>query len=171
MDTEAGRLQKRIRRTLWFFMVGLVVSGLTAFPLVWEINLLARLIGIDPALPPSSYPDFLRHWIAVVRLGVAETDQRFPFLAYGTDWLAFGHIVIALFFFGPLRDPVRNVFVLRAGLVACVLVFPLALVCGPLRGIPFWWQIIDCGFGVVGGVVLCAVLRDVSRLEAAQVVT
>ena len=167
MNTEAA-LRKRIRNTLWVFIVGLVISGLTAFPLVWEINLLARLLHIDPALPPDTYHDFLRRWIALVRLGVSETDQKFPFLAYGTDWLAFGHIVIALFFFGPLQNPVRNVFVLRAGLAACALVLPVAFVCGPVRGIPAFWQVIDCLFGVIGGAVLLVCLRDVARLEALE---
>lgn len=168
MDTqkEAARLRKRIRRTLGLFVALLIVSGVTAFPLVWEINLLARILGIDPRLPPSAYHDFLRQWIAYVRLGVTDSDARWPFLAYGTDWLAFGHISIALFFIGPLREPVRNVFVLKAGLAACVLVVPLALICGPMRGIPFWWQMIDCSFGVFGSVPLLLVLRDVGRLEA-----
>ena len=166
MDAELIRLQKRIRNTLWFFIAALIISGLTAFPLVWEINLLARLLHIDPALPPAAYTDFLRRWIALVRLGVTETDQKFPFLAYGTDWLAFGHIVIALFFFGPLREPVRNVFILRGGLAACALVIPVALVCGPLRGIPVFWQIVDAMFGIIGGATLLFCLRDVNRLEA-----
>ncbi len=162
---EVNRLQKRVRRLLWVFIVGLVVSGVTAFPLVWEINLLCRLLGIDPALPPAAYSDFLRHWIATVRLGVTETDGQFPFLAYGTDWLAFGHIVIALFFIGPLRDPVRNRFVFQAGLAACALVIPLALICGPIRGIPLFWQIIDCAFGAVGSIPLLICLCDTARLE------
>jgi hypothetical protein len=29
-----------------------------------------------------------------------------------------------------------------------VLVIPLALICGPIRGIPFWWRMIDCSFGI-----------------------
>jgi len=37
---------------------------------------------------------------------------------------------------------------------ACVGVIPLALICGPLRGIPFYWQLIDCSFGVVGFIPL-----------------
>jgi hypothetical protein len=32
-----------------------------------------------------------------------------PWLAYGTDWLAFAHIVIAVFFIGPFVDPVQNI--------------------------------------------------------------
>ena len=68
--------------------------------------------------------------------------------------LAFAHIVLAVFFIGPLVDPVRNVWVLWAGLIACAGVLPLALICGPLRGIPFYWRLIDCSFGVVGALPL-----------------
>lgn len=157
-------LRRRIRGWMIVFIAGLVISGVTAFPLVPEIHLLARLIGATGA--PESYPaGGVLWWIATVRTGIEVADTRFPFLFYGTDWLAFGHIVIALFFIGPLRDPVRNVFVLRAGIAACVLVWPLALICGPIRGIPFWWQLIDCSFGVLGMVPLLICLRDVRRLE------
>jgi hypothetical protein len=89
-------------------------------------------------------------------------------LAYGTDWLAFAHIVIAVFFIGPLVDPVRNVWVLRAGIIACLLVIPLALICGALRQIPFGWRLIDCSFGVVGVIQLSYCLKLVGTLEKAQ---
>jgi hypothetical protein len=164
ITTDEARLLRRIRMWLAVFIGGLVISGLTAFPLVWEINLLARLLGIDPTADPAQY-DGLRHWIALVRLGITDADAKYPFLAYGTDWLAFGHLIIALFFLGPWRDPVRNVWCIRAGMAACVLVLPLALVCGPLRGIPFFWQLIDCSFGVLGSIPLLLVLRDIRRLE------
>ena len=59
-----------------------------------------------------------------------------PFLGYGTDWLAFGHFVIAIVFIGPLRDPVKTVWVVEFGMIACVLVVPFALVMGGVRGIP-----------------------------------
>ncbi|MBC8134551.1 MAG: hypothetical protein H8F28_01520, partial [Fibrella sp.] len=43
---ERERLRKRILLFLWVFIVGLVLSGVTAFPLVPEVNFLARwLIG------------------------------------------------------------------------------------------------------------------------------
>ena len=149
------------------FIIGLVLSGLTAFPLVWEIGLLARWLGIDAAADPSRYTG-LTHWIAVVRLGVTETDVRYPFIAYGTDWLAFGHLMIALFLVGPLLDPVRNIWCLRVGMLACLLVIPTALICGRIRGIPFVWQCIDSGFGIIGIVPLWFVLRDTLRLTARE---
>jgi hypothetical protein len=42
------------------------------------------------------------------------------------------------------------------------------LIFGPIRGIPFYWQIIDCSFGVVGIVPLWLVRRDIWRLEAIE---
>ena len=44
--------------------------------------------------------------------------------------------------------------VVEFGMIACVLVLPLALICGPLRGIPLFWRLIDCSFGIVGIVPL-----------------
>jgi hypothetical protein len=59
---------------------------------------------------------------------------------YGTDWLAFAHLVIAVAFWGPLRDPVRNIWVIEWGMIACVGIVPLALFAGPVRDIPLWWS-------------------------------
>ena len=39
----AAMLLKRIRIAVAFIIFGLVVSGLTAFPLEWELNILASL--------------------------------------------------------------------------------------------------------------------------------
>jgi hypothetical protein len=76
-------------------------------------------------------------------------DAKFPFLAYGTDWLAFAHLMIAVAFIGPLRDPVRNRWILEWAMICCVGVLPLAFIMGPIRG-PFGWTLVDCAFGVVG---------------------
>jgi hypothetical protein len=79
---------------------------------------------------------------------------QFPFLYYGTDWLAFGHFVIAIAFIGALRDPVRNCWLYTFGMISCALVIPYALIFGGLRGIPLWWRLIDCSFGVFGFIPL-----------------
>jgi hypothetical protein len=64
--------------------------------------------------------------------------------------LAFAHLTIAVAFIGPIRDPVKNVWVIQFGMIACVMVIPLAVICGALRGIPWYWRLIDCSFGVFG---------------------
>ena len=152
----------RVRLVLILFMAGLVVSGLTAFPLAWELRGLHGMLG-DPGDHAWVSPG-LAYWIAFVNQGLRESYRAYPFLAYGTDWLAFAHIVIAIAFIGPLRDPVKNIWVVEFGMIACVLVIPLALIMGPLRGIPFYWRLIDCSFGVVGIIPLWYCRRLISRM-------
>ena len=78
---------------------------------------------------------------------------------------AFGHFVIAMVFIGVLRDPVRNRWLFDFGLLACVLVIPYAFVFGGLRGIPVWWRLIDCSFGVFGFLPLWFCRRWALELE------
>lgn len=148
-----GILLRRIRWVLGAFVVGLVLSGLTAIPLELEVDLLAAGMGIPPGASPGDLAG-LRHWIAMVREGIHQMYFRYPFIAYGTDWLAFAHLMIAVAFLGPLRDPVRNVWVITFGMIACAMVIPMALIFGGVREIPLGWRMIDCCFGVAGIVPL-----------------
>ncbi|HWQ92286.1 MAG TPA: hypothetical protein VN673_11485 [Clostridia bacterium] len=157
---------RRFRFVLGLFILALFLSGITAFPLAREMEVLASMAGVNSPPPPGGYSG-LQTWIATVHHGLAATYAEYPWMAYGTDWLAFAHIIIAIFFVGPLIDPVRNVWVIKAGLIACVLVLPLALICGPLRGIPFGWRLIDCSFGVFGALPLLYCLRQIRKLEPA----
>ncbi len=154
---------RRYRLVLGFFIFGLVISGVTAFPLEAELDWLVSLTGA----PGAPVPDSMARWILTVRDGLHDTYQRYPWMGYGTDWLAFGHLIIALFFIGPYRDPVRNVWVLHAGVMACVLVIPLAMICGAVRQIPLGWRFIDCSFGVVGIFPLLYCLKLTKRMETA----
>lgn len=163
---DAVRLRRRIRYLLIGFMAGLVASGLTAFPLVWEVQILLRVFGPN-TLIGDAWPA-MSQWISTVHQGLTETDSQYPFILYGTDWLAFAHIVIAVAFIGPLRDPVRNLWVIEFGMIACALVIPLALICGPLRGIPGFWRGIDCSFGIVGFFPLWLTRNYVVRLSALE---
>src|SRR6185437_8111635 len=95
-------LRRRIRVLLIAFITGLVLSGVTAIPLSWELGLVTTVIHRGSAWPVS-----LIQWLTTVQSALQSVDARYPFLNYGTDWLAFGHIAIALAFWGPLRDPVR----------------------------------------------------------------
>lgn len=138
-------LRRRIKSLTWVFIVGLVVAGATAIPLKWELDLLAKLSGAD-----ANATSLLGHWISQVQKALTQTSAQFPFLYYGTDWLAFGHFVIAIAFIGALRDPVRNCWLFTFGMISCALIIPYALVFGGLRGIPIWWRLVDCSFGVFG---------------------
>ena len=150
-----------MRIWLSLFIAGLILSGLTAFPLVHETAFLARTLTAHPFLPAS-----IITWVARVHLALADQGLRYPFLAYGTDWLAFAHLVLAIAFLGPLADPVRNKWVLQFGVLACIAVLPLALIAGPLRGIPPLWRLIDCSFGIFGAIPLLICLHKVKKLES-----
>ena len=165
--TDTARVRRRIKLWLWLFIVCLVLSGATAFPLQSETALLVRVLdatGLSSALPA------LGDWAVLARDGVADGFGRYPFLAYGTDWLAFAHLVIAAAFWGPLRDPVRNIWVIRWAMLACGAVIPLALICGPLRDIPLFWRFVDMSFGVFGVIPLLIVHRLIRILEWDQAV-
>jgi hypothetical protein len=157
---------RRIRLLLAVFVVGLILSGVTAFPLGIEARAAQRFLD-GPAWPAARHLPFLTSWIDRVSSGLTATYARYPFVAYGTDWLAFGHLTIAVAFWGPYREPVRNIWVMNFGLIACAGVIPLALICAPLRHIPLWWIVVDSSFGVFGAIPLYAAYRLTRRLEDA----
>ena len=95
-----------------------------------------------------------------------EASFRSPFVFYGADWLAFGHFAIAIAFVGALRDPVRNRWLFSFGMIACALVIPYAFVFGAIRGIPLWWRLIDCSFGVFGIIPVWLCRRWAVELES-----
>ena len=152
-------LRRRIKLLTWSFIIGLFLSGATAIPLQGELNLLVNFFGT------KGETSEIGQWLLRVRDALAQTQAHHPFLFYGTDWLAFGHFVIAIIFIGALRDPVRNRWLFDFGLIACVLVIPYALVFGGLRGIPFWWRLIDCSFGVCGFIPLWFCRKWTNELE------
>jgi hypothetical protein len=135
------RTQKIVRRLLLLFMICLFLSGLTAIPVDTQLSILVKSVQQGTSL---------HAWLQKVLLAYREVAGEHPFLFYGYDWLAFAHFVLALLFIGPFRDPVRNIWVIQFGLMACVLVIPFAFVAGSFRGIPLGWRLIDCSFGVLG---------------------
>ncbi|WP_415951438.1 hypothetical protein [Streptomyces sp. KLOTTS4A1] len=161
--SDRAALLKGIRAWLVLFVVCLVLSGVTAFPLVHELRWAEDLLHW---LNAGDHLPQLVEWVERVRTGLDAADADYPFLLYGTDWLAFAHLVIAVAFYGPYRDPVRNIWVIEFGMIACAGIIPLALICGPIRGIPFWWSVIDMAFGVFGAIPLYVVWRKIKRLEA-----
>ena len=163
-DSSASVLIFRFRIVMGFFITALVASGVTAFPLRWELSLLAGWFGIEPGTDPASLTG-LRYWIAYVHEGLETSYGRYPFLAYGTDWLAFAHLMIAVFFIGPFREPARHEWTLISGLVACISIVPLAMICGQIRGIPFYWRLIDCSFGIIGAIPLFYCLKTSRKLR------
>jgi hypothetical protein len=156
MDSSTNRRDQLLRRIRWLvalFIAGLVMSGATAIPVETEVDWLISWLGIKPGDGIQTRSD-MSGWLWRVKTAMHEINTGYPFIGYGGDWLAFGHFVIAIAFVGALRDPVKNVWLFEFGLIACVLVVPYALTFGALRGIPLWWRLIDCSFGVFGAIPL-----------------
>ena len=160
---EEKQLLFRIRGLVVIYILALCFWGITAFPLETEIKLLCEILNIS-LVTPEAYSG-LYEWLAKVATGLIETNANYPFLAYGTDWLAFSHIVIAVAFIGLYFKPVRNKWIVYFGMVACLGVLPLALICGPIRGIPFYWRLIDCSFCIFGMIPLVLLHKYVKKLE------
>ncbi len=144
-----------IRIYLGVFIALLVLSGITAFPLKVEMDYLYSIRW--------HFPVFMRNWIEEVYTALAGVPEL---ILYGTDWLAFAHIVLGLVFIGPFVNPVKNMWVIQFGMLACILVFPLAFICGSIRGIPFFHQLIDCAFGFFGFIPLFICYKKTRLLEA-----
>lgn len=169
LETAPDRVNRRrrllgIRMSLGVVIVGLIVSGVTAFPLREELALARDVLAgsrLDDALPG------LEGWVQLVAEGLDVSYRAYPFIAYGTDWLAFAHLVIAVAFVGPMVDPVRNVWVTIWGLIMCLGIVPLAVIAGGVRGLPLGWQLIDISFGVGAAVPLTIALILTRRLERA----
>lgn len=162
--TREQTLRCRIKWLTCFFIFGLVLSGATAIPLNWELDLLVNWFGLTGQTSATATSE-LGRWLLAAREALQEVSAKHPLLFYGTDWLAFGHFVIAIAFVGALRDPVRNRWLFDFGLIACVAVIPFALVFGAVRGIPFWWRLIDCSFGAFGFVPLWFCRKWARQLE------
>ena len=155
-------LEKRVKCILGLFVFALILSGLTAFPIRWEIGVLQRVIG-EGTFMEQLYPP-MAHWISFVYSSLTNMHQESSFIYYGTDWLAFAHIVIAVAFLGAIRDPVKNVWVIEFGMIACILVIPMALIAGQIRGIPFFWRLIDCSFGILGIIPLWVCRKYIKQI-------
>ncbi|MBP6516914.1 MAG: hypothetical protein KA242_07670 [Chitinophagales bacterium] len=148
---------KKIQAITVFFMTALAVSGLTAIPVKTEIVWLQNTV-------PASWGT-IQQFLSTIRNALYSCDET---ILYGFDWLAFAHVVIAILFIGVLRDPVRNIWVVEFGMIACILILPFAFVMGNERGIPLWWQLIDCSFGVFGIIPLWYVRNLILQLEKRQ---
>ena len=72
--------------------------------------------------------------------------------------------MLEVLFIGTLKNPVKNIWVIEFGIIACVMIFSLALIAGSIRDIPFFWQLIDCSFGAIGLVPLIICYLKIKNL-------
>lgn len=154
MDVAETKIRSRLKIYIAIIIAGLGLSGITAFPLETE---LAYLINYGSSA--------LQQWLNKVYSAIKTTNESYPFLSYGTDWLAFAHLMLAILFIGPFKNPIKNKWVIEFGIICCLMIIPLALIAGDIRGIPFFWQLIDCSFGLIAIVPLYLCLSNIQKLE------
>lgn len=152
------KLISKIRLLILFFIVALVLSGLTAMPAETELKWLMQY--------KEMFPQRLGDWLQTCYFALADTNTKYPFLAYGYDWLAFAHFVIALSFIGLYKDPVRNIWIVDWQIITCIAVIPLAFIAGPIRQIPIFHILIDCCFGLFGIIPLLVCKNWINKLAA-----
>ena len=135
-----------------------MISGITAFPLNAELQWIIKVKFFGEH-------SFLEKWLENVAAGVKDTHEKYPFIFYEFDWLAFAHLIIALLFIGVYKHPVRNRWVIEWAIVSCICVFPLAFIAGTNRGIPLQHIFIDCSFGLLGLIPLRIMQVKIKKLQ------
>lgn len=153
-EKHVSAVWREIKILLIGYVLALVISGATAMIVPEGIAWLDKSI--------STAWSTIYQWIHFVHLKIQASPK---FLLYGFDWLAFAHYVIAMSFYGVWKDPVKNKWVIEWAMLSSLLIFPVAFIMGAIRGIPFWWQLIDCSFGVVSLIPLIMIHRRIKVLE------
>jgi hypothetical protein len=160
-EVQKKQLLRKIRIMMIFFMASVFVSGVTAFD---------TPTGLHYLLQHKKYiPDALIPFMEKTLEGLNVVHSDYPMIEYGFDWLAFAHIVIAIMFVGPYRDPVKNQWVIQWAMIACISIIPLAITAGPIREIPLYWKLIDCSFGVFGIIPLLITNNWIKKLKGIPV--
>ena len=88
---------------------------------------------------------------------------------YGTDWVGFAHLVMVIACIGPLRNPVKNIWVFQFGMIGCILMIPMTLITGIARGLPWFWQLFDCAIAATGAILFLMCYRYVRQMETLSV--
>ncbi|MBN1124905.1 MAG: hypothetical protein JXA82_07850 [Sedimentisphaerales bacterium] len=157
------KLLYRIRFVLILFAIGLILSGIIFFPLKQQLDLLVRLCGpgtwVETVFSPMAY------WIDRMHEATIDVHRDHAFVFYCTDWVAFAMIIVGLAFWGPIRNPVRNRWVIEWGILISVLSVLTVLISAPLRGWPWFWLPFDSSFGILALVPLWLAHHWTCRLE------
>jgi hypothetical protein len=156
-ETKEKQLRSRIKAAIIITIIGLLLNGISALPLRTELDVLLS--------QPEHLPKFLLDWWTYVRQGVYETSDKYNFMRYGFDWLSFAHLMIAIAFIGPLRNPIKNQWVVKWGMIVAASSIVMAFGWERMRDIPVWWSFIDAGISYVAFVVLWFCNRWIEKLK------
>jgi hypothetical protein len=162
-DMKTSYTLTRTRFWLIVFATALIGSGTTAIFPREGLRLLSPLFTPGSVFQ-TAWPA-MAAWLSLVQQAIEQTYTTYPFLAYGYDWLAFGHFIISIPFLMAVRDPLRHSWVITYGISACLAVLPFAVVFGAIRGIPLFWRGVDTMFGIGGLIVLLVLRKQLRALE------
>ena len=154
------RLRQKIKAAVIITILGLLLNGISAVPLLTELKILLS--------KPNALPQFLRDWWTYVNTGVKETTNKYEFMRYGFDWLAFAHLLIAIAFLGVLKDPIKNEWLVKWGMIASALSVVMALGWERVRSIPLWWSFIDASIAIVSFIILWLCNKWIQELKRIQ---
>ena len=157
------KVKRRIRILLILFIFGLAFGCHLVLFVRPELDWLNNMLGTGTRMG-ENFPN-LSAWINHLYEGITETYSKYPFVAYCMDWLAFAQLAFIVFFIGTIADPVRNIWIIKSGMVICVLHILLAFGGGSFRGVPLFWRFLDSSFGFVGLIVLYLAYKNVKYLE------
>jgi len=164
---KTPRALTHTRIWLILFSTTLIASGLTAIFAREGLRFLSPLFS-QVSFLQSFWPS-MSDWLTLVFHAIEEVYDKYPFLAYGYDWLAFGHFIISIPFLMAIRDPIRHSWVITYGIFACLAVLPFAILFGAIRGIPLFWRGVDTLFGLGGLIVLLILRNQLKAFEHSQV--
>jgi len=164
---KTPRALTHTRIWLILFSTALIASGLTAIFAREGLRFLSPLFS-QVSFLQSFWPS-MSDWLTLVFHAIEEVYDKYPFLAYGYDWLAFGHFIISIPFLMAIRDPIRHSWVITYGIFACLAVLPFAILFGAIRGIPLFWRGVDTLFGLGGLIVLLIIRNQLKAFEHSQV--
>ena len=70
MKTQEQRLEKKIKGLIIFFIVALILSGITAFPIESQLAIAMNNLDI--------FPLAIQHWLSTIYPAVKTTNDNFP---------------------------------------------------------------------------------------------
>jgi len=155
---------KRVRIIIIAFSAIFFLSGLTVFPVEWEIRTLLKVLWGNSAPNEGMFPA-IHQMLISINNDLPLLKSQYPYIFYGFDWLGFAFIIMTILFLGTLRDPVRNKWIFQFALISCILVIPMAFIFAPLRGLPWTWAFVDSSFGVFGAIPLIIILKELKKAE------
>jgi len=160
------KLKRRIRLYLTIFILGLVFSFQMTIFVEPELEWFNKTFGHNTLMGRAFPP--IADWLSQLQVSITETYENYPVITYCMDWLAFAHIVLIVIFLGAVRNPSKNKWIIQSGIIACIFMIPFALFCGTLRGIPYYWLLIDCSFAVLGIIPLALAHHNLQTLEKSR---